>query len=177
MKFSKELLHRLKELYPKEVLRIDENDFMPYAEVEPKSILDIIMTLRKSPEFLMDYLVCISGTHIVDENNTPLGFEIVYHLYSYETRKAICVKAFVKEDNPKIMSIDSVYGSANWYEREIYGLLGIVFEGSKDMRRILLPPDWVGHPLRKDYVQEDEYDGISTKREDELRKFKPTIDI
>ena len=177
MEFSKELLHKLKELYPNEIVDISENNFMPYAKVNAKNILDIIMAIKNAPDFMMDYLVCISGTHIVDNENVSLGFEIVFHLYSYAKRKAICIKAFVEENNPKIPSIDSIYGSANWYEREIYDLLGVIFEKSKDLRRILLPPDWVGYPLRKDYVQEEEYDGISIHREDELAKFKPKIDI
>ena len=70
--------------------------------------------------------------------------------------------------NPVVPTVESVWPAANWLEREAYDLLGVVFSGHSDLRRILLPDDWVGFPLRKDYVEAPEYHGISTVRESML---------
>ena len=67
-------------------------------------------------------------------------------------------------DNPKVATVESVWKVANWFEREVYDLFGVIFDGHSDLRRIMLPEDWTGYPLRKDYVEQEEYDGISTQR-------------
>ena len=74
----------------------------------------------------------------------------------------------MSRDNPTMPTVSGVWRTAIWQEREIFDLLGVVFEGHPDLRRILLPEDWVGHPLRKDFVEPTEYHGISTKRESML---------
>jgi NADH-quinone oxidoreductase subunit C len=61
-------------------------------------------------------------------------------------------------------TVEGVWKVANWFEREVYDLFGVIFEGHSDLRRIMLPEDWIGYPLRKDYVEQEEYDGISTQR-------------
>ena len=76
----------------------------------------------------------------------------------------IVLKVDLPRDNPKIATLEEVWKVANWFEREVYDLFGVIFEGHSDLRRIMLPEDWVGHPLRKDYVEQEEYDGISTQR-------------
>ncbi len=91
--------------------------------------------------------------------------EVVYHLFSYRHRHAVVVKAAASRDAPTLPTVSTVWRAAIWQEREIFDLLGVVFTGHPDLRRILLPEDWVGHPLRKDYVEPTEYHGISTKRE------------
>jgi NADH-quinone oxidoreductase subunit C len=83
-------------------------------------------------------------------------------------RHALTVKVGVARDDPRLATVATVWRTAIWQEREIFDLLGVVFAGHPDLRRILLPEDWVGHPLRKDYVEPTEYHGISTKRESML---------
>ena len=95
-------------------------------------------------------------------------FEVVYHLFSYTHRHALVLKVGVPRDNARLATVSTVWRAALWQEREIFDLLGVDFEGHPDLRRILLPEDWVGHPLRKDYVEPTEYHGISTKRESML---------
>jgi len=75
-------------------------------------------------------------------------------------RHAIGMKAFLPRETPSLPTVDDVWPAANFHEREAFDLFGIVFEGSKDLRRILLPEDWEGHPLRKDYKYPDFYHGI-----------------
>jgi NADH-quinone oxidoreductase subunit C len=78
-------------------------------------------------------------------------FEVVYHLYSLEHRHMIRLRAEVAEDDASIESVVDIWAGANWHERECFDLLGITFNGHPDLRRVLLPDDWEGHPLRKDY--------------------------
>ena len=72
------------------------------------------------------------------------------------------LKVDLPRDNPRVPTLAGVWKVANWQEREVFDLLGVIFEGHSDLRRIMLPEDWVGYPLRKDYVEEEEYHGIST---------------
>jgi NADH-quinone oxidoreductase subunit C len=97
----------------------------------------------------MDHLLDLCG---VDYNTkkTP-RFEVVYNLYSIPLMHMIRVRALVPEDDCKIKTVTSVWKGANWHERETFDMYGIVFEGHPDLRRILMPDDWEGYPLRKDY--------------------------
>ena len=88
------------------------------------------------------------------DNLTLGGFErfaVVYHLLSHETTKRVTIKAYVTEDQPELPSAESLWKTADWQEREIYDLFGILFTGHPNMIRIMNPDDYQGHPLRKDY--------------------------
>jgi NADH-quinone oxidoreductase subunit C len=93
----------------------------------------------------------------VDHLATPVAnppadrFELVYQLRDVERHLEVRVRTFVPEENPHIASVQDIYPPADWDEREVYDLFGIVFDGHPDLRRILLPDDWIGHPLRRDY--------------------------
>jgi NADH-quinone oxidoreductase subunit C len=78
-------------------------------------------------------------------------FQLVYHYYSMKKNQIIVLRVSLDGNAPEIHTIEGVYPNANWYEREIWDLMGIRFSGHSDLRRILLPSDWEGHPLRKDY--------------------------
>jgi NADH-quinone oxidoreductase subunit C len=78
-------------------------------------------------------------------------FEVVYHLHSVENNERLRLKCRLAGNAAEIDSVTSVWRSANWHEREVFDLFGIVFRGHPDLRRIMLPEDWEGHPLRKDY--------------------------
>ena len=82
---------------------------------------------------------------------TDPRFHVVYIFYSTNTHQYITLRVPLDGDNPKIATMETVFPNANWREREIWDLMGIRFEGHSDMRRLLMPPNWVGHPLRKDY--------------------------
>lgn len=81
-------------------------------------------------------------------------FEMVYRLRSRTLHVGMFLKCQVPHDKPEIASLTDLWPAANWHEREVYDLFGITFTGHPDMRRIFLPPDWNGHPLRKDYVDD-----------------------
>ena len=81
----------------------------------------------------------------------PGRFEVVYQLRDVERHLEVRVRTFLPEESPRLASVQDIYPPANWDERETYDLFGIVFEGHPDLRRILMPDDWIGHPLRRDY--------------------------
>ena len=90
--------------------------------------------------------------------------QVVYHLYSYTFRHQVVLKVDLSREAACVSTMEGVWKVANWFEREVFDLFGVVFDGHSDLRRILLPEDWEGYPLRKDYVEQEEYDGISTER-------------
>jgi NADH-quinone oxidoreductase subunit C len=136
----------------------------PAIRVRPTDLVPVAACLRQDPALAFD---CLSNQTGVDYPKRD-EIEVVYHLFSYRLRHALVVKVGVPRDRPRLATVSAVWRAALWQEREIFDLLGIEFEGHPDLRRILLPEDWVGHPLRKDYVEPVEYHGISTKRESML---------
>jgi NADH-quinone oxidoreductase subunit C len=106
--------------------------------------------------------------------------ELVYHLWSYARRQERVVKIDLPRGEPTVPSVADVWRAANWYEREQYDLFGVGFAGHPDLRRILLPDDWPGHPMRKDYVEAPSYNGMPTTRANTLELLpiwdKPTWD-
>ena len=137
----------------------------PFIRVEPAAILEVCRFLRDEPDLQFDVLSNETG---VDYKAKGI-IEVVYHLYSYPHRHALVLKVDAPRDNPVVPSVETVWKAANWLEREIYDLLGVTFEGHSDLRRLLMPEDWIGYPLRKDFVEPEEYHGISTRRESLLR--------
>jgi len=93
----------------------------------------------------------LSTVTAVDRYPAEPRFEVVYHLNSLERKQWLRLKARIGGENPTIESVTSVWRGANWYEREVFDLFGIRFTGHPDLRRIMMPDDWEGHPLRKDY--------------------------
>ena len=107
--------------------------------------------LRDAPELSFKYLSDITA---VDCYPNEPRFEVVYHLHSLETFRRLRLKVRIPGDNPKVETVVTLWPGANAFEREIFDLFGIRFEGHPYLRRILLPEDWEGHPLRKDYPTE-----------------------
>lgn len=117
----------------------------PMLKVERGSLLEVAQAAR---ELGYDYLACITG---IDYRQQRGEFEVVYNLYSYSKLRHLVLKTTCPGDDPVVPSVAGIWRSAEWLERETYDLMGIRFEGHPDLRRILLPEGWVGHPLRKDY--------------------------
>jgi NADH-quinone oxidoreductase subunit C len=135
------------------------------ATVAPPSIADVCRMAKTDPTLAFDCLSNLSG---VDYPKRSV-IEVVYHLYSYRHRHQFVLKVEAPRDAPAVPTVSAVWSSADWMEREIFDLLGVVFEGHPDLRRLLMPEDWPGHPLRKDFVEPEEYHGISTSRESLLK--------
>ncbi len=114
--------------------------------VDAADVYDVLKNLRDQYGF--NYLVDISA---VDYYRDEKRFEVSYNVFNLGENKRVRVKAQLEEDNPKIQSVVSLWPSANWYEREAYDMMGIVFEGHPDLRRIYLPEDFAYFPLRKEF--------------------------
>ena len=126
----------------------------PSIVVEPARLPEILEFLRDDEALRFDQLSLVSGLHLEDR------FECVYHLLSTRHRHAAVLRVRLDAADPRVPSAAGVHPAANWHERETFDLVGIVFEGHPDPRRIYLPADWEGHPLRRDYVMPREYGGI-----------------
>jgi NADH-quinone oxidoreductase subunit C len=137
----------------------------PFIRVEPAAIVEVCGFLHDEPDLQFDSLSNETGV----DYKAKGAIEIVYHLYSYPLRHSIVLKVDAPRDNPAVPTVETVWKAANWLEREIYDLLGVTFTGHSDLRRLLMPEDWIGYPLRKDFVEPEEYHGISTRRESLLR--------
>ncbi len=123
----------------------------PGVYVPREQLLPVCSTLAGDPEFGLTYLSFVSAVDWPDRNE----LEVLYHLYSHQTRQELALKVRIPRDDPHIPSVSGVWDGANWHEREAYDLLGITFDGHPNLRRIMMTDDWVGHPLRKDYVYQD----------------------
>jgi len=115
-------------------------------EIAPAQIVEVCLFLRDQQQFNR-----LSGVTAVDWYPTEPRFEIVYLLHSIERNERLRLKCRLPGADPAIDSVTGVWRGANWYEREVFDLFGIRFLNHPDLRRILLPDDWEGHPLRKDY--------------------------
>lgn len=113
---------------------------------------------RHNAELKFDFLRSITATDYPDEKQ----IEVTNHLFSYAYKHAITLKCRVDRDAPILPTITHVWPAANWHEREAFDLLGVQFSGHPNLKRLLLPEDWVGYPLRKDYKQEEYYQGVPT---------------
>ena len=112
------------------------------------------MFLRDSEDLHFDYLVDLCGMDYGDN----LG--VVYHLYSMKHKHRIVIKVIIPKDNPLVPTVENIWRTADWHEREAWDMFGIKFDGHHNLIRILNPYDWEGHPLRKDYQTPDEYHGM-----------------
>lgn len=122
----------------------------PTFVVKRKHWRQLAEFVREDSFFLFDFVQNYSA---VDYESR---MEVVLHLYSLERSETLCLKAKLDREDPKIETLTSVWRAADWNEREMYDLLGIHFTDHPNLRRILLPEHWVGHPLRKDYEPYDE---------------------
>ena len=127
----------------------------PWVKIAPAKLRDVCLYLRDDGEMLFDVLMCLSG---MDYRAGKLG--VVYHCDSTAKRHRIVLKTEVTDADPHVASVESVWKTANWHEREAFDMYGIVFDGHPDLRRILMPDDWQGFPLRKDYQVPEFYNGM-----------------
>ncbi len=158
-------VRKIKEKFPEAIEEMDYFREELTLRIKKDYIVKVCELLRDDPELSYNYLEDICGVHY-PKREKPL--EVVYHIYSVSRRTRIRLKVSLAE-NEEVESVCSVWPSANWFEREAYDMVGIRFANHPDLRRILLPEDWEGHPLRKDYPLE----GPPGYREKWLREHLP----
>ena len=159
MEFS-EIKSMLEAKFPAAVSKehLESSPSMLY--IESNAIHAVCEFLHADERLYFDSLPCLTGL----DNGPDAGtMEVIYHLYSipFDLHLALGVELDRKE--PTIESVTDIWKGANWHEREAYDLLGITFKNHPDLRRILLPDDWEGHPLRKDYQEQETYHDIKVK--------------
>jgi NADH-quinone oxidoreductase subunit C len=159
------------------VLGLNETATDPWVEVEPASVAEVGVFLRDDARFRFDHLNDLCAVDYFEPDAAKAArfpfephLELVYHLSSYETRKVCVLKAKLPRwlndlpgELPELPSVSSVWPIADWHEREAYDLIGVRFTGHPNLIRMLMPEDWQGHPLRKDYKWPEEYHGIRTQ--------------
>jgi len=133
----------------------------PFAIVATDAIAEVAAFCKVDPALALDNLMCLSAVDYPKE--TPPRMEVVYHLFSYRHLHTFALKVQLPRESPAVPTLEGVWGVANWHEREAWDLFGILFTGHSDMRRILLPDDWEGHPLRKDWQDPEYYNGLHVK--------------
>jgi len=114
--------------------------------------------LWNNPDLYFDQLSCITG---LDNGPEPGTMEVIYTLYSIPFNQSIMLKVVLPRESPEVESVASIWKSANWLEREVFDMYGIKFLNHPDLRRILMPADWDGFPLRKDYKEQETYRNIN----------------
>jgi NADH-quinone oxidoreductase subunit C len=125
-----------------------------YLAVPPSQLVEVCRFLRFDPPLSFDFLSFVTSI------DWKTHFEIVYYLVSTLYKHKLVIKVKVEDrNNPEVPTISTLWPAADWQEREIFDMMGVRFQGHYNMRRILLPEDWEGYPLRKDYVPKpDRYD-------------------
>jgi NADH-quinone oxidoreductase subunit C len=144
------------------IQRLQEWDAQAVAEIiEFRGETTVVVPrehLLRAAEFLVNdralQFTFLSDITAVDKFPLEPRFELNYHLLSLEYRKRIRLKVRIPGDDPQVQSVTPIWPAANWHEREAFDLMGIRFEGHPDLTRILMPDDWEGYPLRKDYPVE-----------------------
>lgn len=141
------VVENLKGKFAASILEVAEFRGETTVIVKKEEIVAICSYLKMSEGF--NFLSDLCGVDYLGKKDDR--FMVVYNLYSISTHERLRLKVAVSEKDATVDSVASVWGTADWHERECWDLLGISFNNHPDLRRILMPADWVGHPLRKDY--------------------------
>ncbi len=128
-----------------------------YIQVSAASLKNVCGILYQNPDLYFDSLSCLTA---LDNGKEAGTMEVIYNLYSIPFNHHLMLKVVLPRENPEIESVVSIWRTANWHEREAFDMYGIQFKNHPDLRRILMPADWEGFPLRKDYQQQETYRDI-----------------
>lgn len=144
-----DFLKEIKERFEKFILRVEEKD-APILVVKREGFLEVVKALREEG---YNHLIDLCGVDYLNfkPEKKDERFEVVYHFYSIEKRALLRVKVPIPENDCWQYSLAPLWKTANWFERECFDMFGIKFKGHPDLRRLLMPEDWEGYPLRKDY--------------------------
>lgn len=160
MKSTEELHKILAEKFGEETFELKADEKVaPWIIITPKKIQEVAKFLRDEPGLHFDALMCLSGVHY--QSDSTLG--VTYHLSSTTEKHKLTLKVLMPEDDAHVPTVEQIWKTADWHEREAFDMFGIRFDGHPDHRRILCPDDWEGHPLRKDYKVQEYYRGMKVE--------------
>jgi NADH-quinone oxidoreductase subunit C len=177
---SKAVLERLRQKFGDAVVETHSDFGDDTARVKPEAWKSVCEFLRDDPSMSFDYIVDLCGVDYPERGDTNERMEVVLHLCSIAKRHRVRLKTRVGDEDMKgaeLDSITSVWAGANWLEREVFDMSGVTFRGHPDLRRILMYPEFVGHPLLKDYPAQKTQPLIPYRTEEEagvpLEKLAP----
>jgi NADH-quinone oxidoreductase subunit C len=150
--WDSDLVGRLRSQYGSGIREASTYLGQKYLVLDSTILYEILLRMRNDE--LFDYCVDITAVHYPKRE---AQFDIIYVLYSFHHNERVRIKSYIKEDEHLPTAV-GIWETANWLEREVYDMFGIVFDGHPDLKRILMPDGWKGHPLRKDYpiLQQDQ---------------------
>lgn len=171
---SSSFVDQLKSKFGPQITGANLEALDPWVEVAAEGLAEICEYLKTDPRLQFDMLNCITAVDYFEPDPKKAAktgwephLEVVYHLSSISKKHSLVVKVSLprwknEQDGelPEVPSVAGIWRTADWHEREVFDLSGVMFTGHPDLRRILCPEDWVGHPLRKDYEMPLEYHGI-----------------
>jgi NADH-quinone oxidoreductase subunit C len=169
---EEEVCNQLKAEFGEAVTGLSETKGDKFVVVKGDRIVDVCRFLKETTGLEFDYCQDITA---VDWPARKV-IEVVFHVYSLVHRHGLVLKVETDREVPSIPTVEGVWKAANWLEREVYDLFGVTFVGHSDLRRILLPDDWVGNPLRKDYQEAGGFHGIDNVRPDPLVQLGKVTD-
>ena len=149
----------IKEKLPEAVVEEVLDGVDPFVVVKAEQWGETAQLCRDDSRLGFDLLSCISGVDYPEREEGP-EIEVIYHLDSTVNHHGLTIKVKLPRRDPRGASVEEIWRTADWHERETYDLVGVVFEGHHNLVRILCAEDWVGHPLRKDYEAPDSFHGI-----------------
>lgn len=172
-----QFIEQLKQRFGEKITGSNLEALDPWIEVSPTGLREVCFYLRDEPSLRLNMLECITAVDYFEPDAKKAAkvtwkphLELVYHLWSVPNRVTLVVKVMLprwKDDEPgelpEVPTVSDIWRTADWHEREVYDLSGIRFLNHPNLRRILCPEDWVGHPLRKDYEMPLEYHGIRNR--------------
>lgn len=157
------------------MIEIDETASPPTIVVQKENLLEIADLLHKHEQLYFDMLSCITG---IDNGVEAETMEVIYNFYSIPFEQSLMMKVILERgEKVEVPSLAGIWKTADWQEREVYDLFGIHFSNHPDLRRILMPADWKGYPLRKDYENPEKYRGMNVAydRDEKSQTFENEI--
>ena len=138
----------------------DESTSPKAIKFAKENLVEVCTNLHQNPSTYFDMLSCLTA---IDNGVEAATIEIAYNLYSIPFNLQLMLKVSLPRENPEVDSVSHIWKTADWHEREAFDMFGIKFKGHPDLRRILMPADWEGHPLRKDYKHQEYYRNIKVE--------------
>ena len=171
---GQDFVNRLKKKFGDKITGSNLEALDPWIEVSPDGLYEVCLYLKNEADLQFDMLNCITGVDYCEPDPKKAAkvtwqphLEVVYHLWSFPNKANLVLKVMLprwKDDVegqlPEVPSVADIWRTADWHEREVFDLSGVMFTNHPNLRRILCPDDWVGYPLRKDYEMPLEYAGI-----------------
>ena len=150
-----------------EVVLLEEGP-EPSVRIPPDAVFPVLQYVRSAPELDFNTLMNQTAVHETGQ------MRLFWHLFSYSRKHRLTVESAVPLERPQVCSVATLWKAADWLEGETFDLFGVEFVGHPDLRRIMLPEDWEGYPLRKDYVAPNGYGDIDNSPSELDRRFMPT---